>query len=230
MPENKIKEEKLREDIKKILEHINDLNKHIDESGTEIEETGEDVDEIKERVEDIGKEVDETGEDVDEIKEDIEEIKENIGAMRKTVSKGRQMFSRVATRVLPDKFAFKDIAQQIVGATILSAPFVVTEEVWNLAKNLDLGHIIALIIITLTFDILLFYYAKYQKVEGTKFLNVFPTRILSIIVVTYSTSFIILTVLGVIGGRIQEPIWAAKLVVLVGLFANIGAGTADLIR
>ena len=201
MAESKIKEEKLREDIKKILEHINDLNKHIDESGTEIEETGEGVEEIKERVEDIGTEIEETGEDVEEIKEDIEEIKENIGALSKTISKGKQLVSRVATSVLPDKFAFKDIAQQIVGATIFSAPFAVTEEVWNLAKNLDMWHVISLIIITLTFDILLFYYAKYQKVEGKRFLNVFPARIFSIIIVTYSTSFIILTVLGVIGGK-----------------------------
>lgn len=230
MPENKSKEEKLREDIKKILGNITTLNKHINESGEEIEETGEEVDEIKGHIEDIRKEVDETGEDVEEIKEDIENIKEDIGALSKTMLKGKNIVSKVATTVLPDKFAFKDIAQQIVGATILSAPFVVTEEVWNLARNLDLGHIIALIAITLIFDILLFYYTKYQKIEGKRFLNVFPIRIFSIIIVTYSTSFIILTVLGVIGGRILETIWAAKLVVLVGLFANIGAGTADLIR
>lgn len=227
---NKSRDEKLREDIKKILGHISDLNKHINESETELEETGEDVDEIKENVEDIRKEVDETGEDVEEIKEDIEEIKEDIGAMRKMTQKGKNIFSRVATSVLPDKFEFKDIAQQIVGAAILSAPFAVTEEVWNLANNLDVGHIIALIIITLTFDILLFYYTKYQKLEKKKFIFAVPARIFSIIVVTYTTSFLILTVLGVIGGQIQEPVWAVKLVVLVGLFANIGAGTADLIR
>ena len=226
----KTKEEKLKEDIKEILGHISDLNKHLHESGEEIEETGEDVDEIREHVEDIRKEIDETGEDVEEIKENIEEIKEDIGALHKAMLKGKDIVSKVATTVLPDEFAFKDIAQQIVGAAILSAPFAVTEEVWSLAKNLDFGHIVALIIITLTFDVLLFYYTKYQKIEGKRFFKVFPARIFSIIIVTYTTSFLILTVLGVIGGRVLEAIWAAKLVVLVGLFANIGAGTADLIR
>ena len=237
------KEVKLKEDLKKILDNIQQLNRHINESSEDIEEHGEDVDEIKGDVENIKKEIDETGEHVEDIKEDVEEIrkeidetgedvediKEHIGALRKAVVKGKDVMAKVATKVLPDKFAAKDIAQQIVGATILSAPFVVTEEVWNLAKNLDLGHIIALIAITLTFDILLFYHAKFQNIEGKRVFNI-PLRLLSIIVVTYTTSFLMLTVLGVIGGKVTEQIWAAKLVVLVGLFANVGAGTADLIR
>ena len=227
MSENGSKE-KLREDIQKILEDIQELNKDIEETGEEIEETGEDVEEIKDDVGDIKKEVDETGEDVGDIKEDLEDIKEDIGTLRKTMSKGKQIFSKVATTVLPDKFAFKDIAQQVVGATILSAPFAVTEEVWNLARNLDLMHIIFLIFITILFDVLLFNYTKYQNLGDKKLM--LPLRITSLIFVTYVTSGIVLTVFGVIGGQIQDTSWAMKLIVMVGLFANIGAGTADLIK
>lgn len=207
MPEDKSKE-KLREDIKRILEDIHELNKDVGETGEEIEETGEDVEEIK---------------------EDIEEIKEDLGTLKKTMFKGREIFSRVATKVLPDKFAFKDIAQQIVGATILSSPFAVTEEVWNLARNLNAVNIVALVAITILFDILLFYYTKYQKTEDKGFFEL-PKRIISLLIVTYAASAIVLSVFGVIGGQIQDPFWAMKLVVMVGLFANIGAGTADLIR
>jgi uncharacterized membrane protein len=76
---------------------------------------------------------------------------------------------------------------------------------------------------------LLFHYTKYQKFEEKKFLE-FPKRIISLIVVTYVTSAIVLSVFGVIGGQIQDPSWAMRLIVMVGLFANIGAGTADLIK
>jgi len=207
MPEDKSKE-KLRKDVQRILDDIQELNKDLNETGEEIEETGEDVEEIK---------------------EDIEEIKEDIGTLRKAMSRGKELFSKVATTVLPDKFAFKDIAQQIVGATILSAPFAVTEEVWNLARELNLTNIIFIISLTILFDILLFHYTKYQKFEEKKFLE-FPKRIISLIVVTYVTSAIVLSVFGVIGGQIQDPSWAMRLIVMVGLFANIGAGTADLIR
>jgi len=230
MPENdKTREEKLREDVGKILEDIKQLNKDLGETGEDVEETGEDVEDIKEDVEEIKEEVGETGEDVEEIKEDIEEIKEDIGMMHKALIGGKKIFSKVATSVLPDKFAFKDIAQQIVGATILAAPFAVTEEVWNLARNLDSIHIIGLILITVLFDILLLYHTRYQKIEDKKIL-MFPLRITSLIVVTYVTSAIVLSVFGVIGGQIQDPVWAMKLIVMVGLFANIGAGTADLIK
>ena len=207
MPEDKSKE-KLREDIKRILEDIQELNKDVGETGEEIEETGEDVEEIK---------------------ENIEEIKEDLGTLKRTMFKGKEIFSRVATKVLPDKFASKDIAQQIVGATILSSPFAVTEEVWNLARNLTTINIVALILITVLFDILLFHYTKYQKTENKRFLEL-PKRIISLLIVTYAASAIVLSVFGVIGGQIQDSLWAMKLVVMVGLFANIGAGTADLIR
>jgi uncharacterized membrane protein len=226
---DELREEKLKKDLKNIINELKDLSKDREEAGEEREEIGEDVDKIIEEVSDIKKEVDETGEDVEEIKEDIEDIKEDLGALRKESSKGTSLFSRVATKVLPSKFAFKDIAQQIVGATILSAPFSVTEEVWNLANNLNLLHIVALIFITILFDILLFYYARYQHLEEKK-VWLLPKRIISLLIVTYSASAVVLTVFGVIGGQIQDPTWAMKLIVMVGLFANIGASTADLIR
>jgi uncharacterized membrane protein len=227
MPESNAKE-KLREDIRKISENIKELNKDLEETGEEVEETGEDVEEIKEDVGDIKKEIGETGEDVEEIKEDIEEIKEDIGTLSKATTKGREIFSKVATKVIPERFAFKDIAQQIVGATILSAPFAVTEEVWNLANNLSAINVIAIVFITILFDILLFNYTKYKNLENKRLM--LPIRIMSLIVVTYVTSGIVLSVFGVIGGTVQDTLWAMKLVVMVGLFANIGAGTADLIR
>lgn len=229
MSENNQTKEKLKEDVAKLIEDIKKLNKDIGETGEDVEETGEHVEDIKEDVDDIKKEIDETGEDVEDIKEDIKDIKENIGTLHKAMSKGKEFVSKVATSVLPEKFALDDLAQQVVGATILSAPFAVTEEVWNLAKDLDMLNIIALIFITILFDILLLYFTKYQKIENRK-IWMFPIRITSLILVTYITSAVVLSVFGVIGGRIQDPAWAMRLVVMVGLFANIGAGTADLIK
>jgi uncharacterized membrane protein len=223
------KEEKLKEDLRRILNDLKELQKDREEAGEERDEIGEDVDKIIEEVGGIKEEIEETGEDVEEIKEDIEEIKEDLDTLVKESSKGKSLFSRVATKVLPSKFTTKDVAQQIVGALILSAPFVVTEEVWNLARNLDGLHIIALITLTIIFDILLFYYAKFQHLEEKRYI-LFPARVISLLIVTYTTSAVVLSVFGIIGGQIQDPVWATKLIVMVGLFANIGAGTADLIR
>jgi uncharacterized membrane protein len=226
--DNSQSKDKLREDLKKIMDDIQEINKDLGETGEEVEETGDDVEEIKEEVVDIKKEVGETGEDVEEIRDDIQEIKQNLGMLHKAAFKGKEFFSKVAISVLPNKFSSKDIAQQIVGATILSAPFTVTEEVWNLANNLSAFNIGALILLTILFDILLFNYTRYQSIEKKKLM--LPVRIISLIVVTYVTSAIVLSVFGIIGGQIQDPVWAMKLIVMVGLFANIGASTADLIK
>ncbi len=57
-----------------------------------------------------------------------------------------------------------------------------------------------------------------------------PLRLISLLFVTYTTSALILLLFGVLGGEIVATMWELKIIVLVGLFANIGACTADMIR
>ena len=221
-----------------IERHIKYIRKEIDETGEDVDDikdevidTSKDVDHIKEEVIDTGKDVDQiklevfdTSKDIDEIKEDLEEIKEDIDEIKKKKS----LFSGLKS--LPEKFGFDDISQQIIGAVIVSAPFAVTEEVWGLAQNLVFWQIFSIILITLIFDILLFYFTKYQQMKEKKIANLIPLRIVSIIVVTYLVSAMMLTILGVLGKEVPSIVSGIKLVIFVGLFANIGAGTADLIR
>lgn len=132
--------------------------------------------------------------------------------------------------ILPDKFAWDDLAQQIVGALVLAAPLAVTEEVWHLSAQLDFWRIGTIVLLTLLFNILLIYYAKYQLVEQERILGIVPTRLFSQMIVSYSAAGIMLTILGVIGYEVVgwEP--TLKLIVFVGLFSNIGAGAADLLK
>jgi uncharacterized membrane protein len=131
---------------------------------------------------------------------------------------------------LPDKFAWDDLAQQIVGALVLAAPLAVTEEVWHLSSQLDFFRIGAIVGLTLLFNILLMYYAKYQVIEQERILGIVPTRLFSQMVVSYTAAGLMLTILGVIGYEVVgwEP--TLKLIVFVGLFSNIGAGAADLLK
>lgn len=131
---------------------------------------------------------------------------------------------------LPDKFAWDDLAQQIVGAMILSAPLAVTEEVWHLSAALDWGRIIVMVLITIVFNILLLYYAKYQLLEQEKILGVVPTRLFSQVLVSYTTAALMLYLMGVLGGVVTGAGESLRLIAFVGLFANIGAGAADLLK
>ena len=183
-------------------------------------DSGKDVDVIRESVLDSGKDVDEIKEDVDEIKEDVDEI----------IKKQDSILKKFKARLKPDKFSFDDIAQQIVGAIILSTPLAVTEEVWRLADALDITRVILIVLVTLIFDILLIYYTKYQKVEKQNILNFIPLRLVSLLVVSYLAATLILYLFGVIGGQVDSWLWAGKLILFVGLFANIGAGAADILK
>ena len=130
----------------------------------------------------------------------------------------------------PDKFAFDDIAQQIVGAIIISSPLAVTAEVWMLADQLDITRLILIFGITLFFDILLIYFTKYQSVEKESVLKFVPLRLLSLLIISYLAAGLILFLFGVIGGQVNSVFWAGKLIIFVGLFANIGAGAADMLK
>ena len=193
----------------------------------EVKNTGKDIDKIKDKITDAGKDVDEkkkeildTGKDVDKIKKDIEEMNK----------RQKNILKKISVQFLPSEFNFNDVAQQIVGAIILSSPLAVTEEVWNLAKELDPARIMVIIGITLLFDILLIYYTAYRKEKENKIIKVIPVRLFSMMLISYLTATTILYVFGVIGLHITNLDWAIRLIVFVGLFANIGAGTADLIK
>ena len=136
----------------------------------------------------------------------------------------------IRSRIIPDKFAWDDLAQQIVGAMILSAPLAVTEEVWRLSGGLDWTRIGLIVVVTLIFNILLLYYAKYQIVEQERIFGIIPTRLLSLMLVSYITAFVMLYLMGVIGGTVVGTGSTIRLVVFVGILANIGAGAAALVK
>jgi uncharacterized membrane protein len=197
---------------------------NLDES---IIDSGKNVDEIKAYIIDSGKDVDEIKEDVDEISETVDDIKEDVGEL---IKKHDSLLNKFKFKLKPDKFAFDDIAQQIVGAIIISSPLAVTAEVWMLANSLDLIKIILIVGITLLFDVLLIYYTKYQSVEKENILKFIPLRLVSLLIISYLTSGLILFLFGVIWGQVNSVVWAVKLILFVGLFANIGAGAADMLK
>lgn len=134
-------------------------------------------------------------------------------------------------KIKPDKFGFDDVAQQVVGAFLLAAPFSVTEEVWTLAKNLTPLRLVLIVFFTIFITTLIIYYTRFQKVtiEGIGKLSI-PRRLISLFLISYSTSFFILWVFGIIGTEIKDMYWSFKLVILVSFFSSLGAATADIIK
>ncbi|MEM5801954.1 MAG: DUF2391 family protein [Candidatus Aenigmatarchaeota archaeon] len=145
-----------------------------------------------------------------------------ISYLKKLTSREKEYFNRLKEKIVTKTFTRSDIGEQIVGALILSAPFIVTQEVWEIAKLLDIFRSFALFFLTFLVSYLI-YRQKYFNFQIKR-------RVFSVILVSYVCSFSVLFTVGIIGNIITDVIWAVKLVVLVSLFASIGAATSDVIR
>ncbi len=144
----------------------------------------------------------------------------------------RGKINGLRSRIAPERFGRKDIAQQITGAFLLSAPFTVTEEVWMLASHLTPLRILFLVGITFMVSTLILYYSKYQRIEVEEVSEhiPIPRRLLSLFVISYGVAFLMLWTLGVIGVEITDTVWATKLTIFVGFFSSVGAAAADVLR
>jgi uncharacterized membrane protein len=148
------------------------------------------------------------------------------------IVKVRDKFNGLKNRIKPERFGWDDIAQQLIGAFLLSAPFTVTEEVWRLANDLTPLRVLFLVFITVLVSTIILYYTKYQKLaleEVSEHIPI-PRRLVSLFIISYGVAFLMLWTFGVIGVEILDPVWAFKLVVFVGFFSSVGAAAADVLR
>ncbi len=224
--------EQEKPDQNMVLSESSKQFEELKEDVAEIAESTKEIEEIKEDVAEIMEEVSDSSKDVEELKENVEEIKEDVAEISKSAKTYRELMEKLSGKFhlhIPTKFNINDVAQQIVGAMILSLPFTVTQEAWDLANQLDIYRIFLIIFITLLFDVLLIYFSKFQQIDISNIVLVFA-RMFSIILVSYIATAAVLYSIGVIGNQITDPIWALKLVILIGLPANIGAATADILK
>ncbi len=134
------------------------------------------------------------------------------------------------------QYRIADTFQQAVGGFLLAGPFVVTEEVWTLAKAMDWPQTIMTVGIVLVIG-----YGTLYKADGDRDpdreINVagVPVRFVSLITVSYLSVGLLTVAFGAPGTFLAE--FADRPVRLVGatlraisvgaVFSVIGAATAD---
>mgnify|MGYP006276014103 CR=1 FL=1 len=136
----------------------------------------------------------------------------------------------------PQQFRLADSAQQTVGGFLLAGPFVVTEEVWDLAANMGLPQ--ALVIVALVFAI---GYAALYKADATRDADDeqevagIPVRFISLMLVTFGSVTVLALLFGApetfleteSAGKLAETTF--KAVSVGSVFSVVGAATADTI-
>lgn len=165
-----------------------------------------------------------------------EPLEKKVSELEENIDKTTRRFHRVRERVRtsPEVFGFDDMAQQIIGASLLSSPFCMTEEVWRLAASLHEIRLIAIMILSVVLGIILIYFTDYQRVaDDRRFGQYVPVRIISLVCISYGMVTIILYVLGIFEygmGHGFGSMWRIKVVILVGFFGMLGGAVADVVR
>lgn len=132
------------------------------------------------------------------------------------------------------RYRLADTAQQILGGYLLAGPFVVTEEVWSLARTMTWVHSLLTVAIVAGVGYGALYKADDDRdpEREAEFAGV-PIRFVSLMVVAYGsvTSLaLILAAPTVFLGDLTPPAQIAVTVRAIGigaLFSVVGAATAD---
>lgn len=126
------------------------------------------------------------------------------------------------------RFSLADLAQQMVGGFLLAGPFVVTEEVWRLAENLDWYHPILTVIIVFGIGYGALYEADEERdVDKEAEIGGIPLRFLSLLFVTYISVSVLIFVFGA-NVTFNASLWTMiKVISIASIFSVIGAATAD---
>lgn len=136
------------------------------------------------------------------------------------------------------RFALADTAQQIVGGFLLAGPFVVTEEVWRLAENMEIWQGVLTVLIVFGVGYGALYKADDERdpdreaeVAGV------PSRFISLMLVAFGSVAILVLVFDApetflsdtyLDGVSRQTMGTTLKALSVGaIFSVVGAATAD---
>ncbi|KZN25022.1 hypothetical protein A4G99_00285 [Haladaptatus sp. R4] len=137
------------------------------------------------------------------------------------------------------RYAFADTAQQILGGFLLAGPFVVTQEVWDVAATMSLMHAAATVCLVFGIGYGALYKADHDR-DPDREADVagIPTRFISLMLVSFGSVAILAIVFaapetflhdGLFDGHTSTDVLftTAKAVSVGSVFSVVGAATAD---
>lgn len=161
-----------------------------------------------------------------EILDELEDAEETVGSAsdRRTIRRTRQLLSRLPS--VP-RFGWDDIAQQVVGAVLLSAPFVVTEEVWSLAASMNPLQTGITVFMVFAVGYVTLYQAEDHEAGAEPAVLGVPLRFVTLIVVSYSSVAVVAFVFDAPEAFEATLPTTVKAVCIGAVFSVIGAASAD---
>ncbi len=126
------------------------------------------------------------------------------------------------------KFATSDLAQQLIGGYLIAGPFVVTDEVWLIAKNMTIIHSIIAILLVIVIGFGALYKAdKNRKIEEEEEVGRVPIRLISLIGVAYLSIGSLIFLFNAIEVFDATILTALKVMTIGAIFSILGAAAID---
>ena len=137
---------------------------------------------------------------------------------------------RLSGRVRRRRFRVADSAQQVVGGSLLAGPFVVTEEVWLLARGMNViqGALTVLVVALVGYGAL--YRADTDRdPEREREVVGVPVRFVSLLTVAFGSTLALAVLFDAPDTFLGGVGWmtTAKAVSVSAVFSVVGAATAD---
>ncbi|MFB6107125.1 MAG: DUF2391 family protein [Halobacteriaceae archaeon] len=124
-------------------------------------------------------------------------------------------------------FGLDDVAQQVVGGVLLSAPFVVTEEVWSLAASMNWLQTAISVFMVVAIGYGTLYRAEDRDADREEDVAGVPLRFVSLLVVSYASVVLLVLVFDAPDTFGATPLTTFKAVNIGAIFSVVGAATAD---
>lgn len=131
-------------------------------------------------------------------------------------------------------FQVADIAQQVVGGFLLAGPFVVTEEVWTLATNMETLNAVLTVAIVLAIGYGALYKADDERNPGHERTVVgVPVRFISLMAVSFGSVLLLAVVFDAPETFLEtvspedRTVTMLRAVSVGAVFSVVGAATAD---
>ena len=128
-------------------------------------------------------------------------------------------------RYIHDRFRLDDVAEIIIGSVLLAFPIAITEEVWNLGRELSLVSAFTIAAVSLFF-LAWFAYHTFYNSELQNNRQEFFIRVLSVYCLTLIVAALILGLFGQFP-LLTEPAVAIKRMIIVALPASFCATVVD---
>ncbi|AGN02606.1 hypothetical protein L593_13335 [Salinarchaeum sp. Harcht-Bsk1] len=131
------------------------------------------------------------------------------------------------------RFRIADSAQQVVGGFLLAGPFVVTEEVWTLATNMNAIQALVTVAIVFSIGYAALYKAAGRDSEDDVDVAGVPVRFVSLMIVSYGSVAVLALTFGAPEtflaehGDVERAYITVKAIGVGAIFSVVGAATAD---